>query len=231
MNLNTMTKCTELKVRQLKDFRSLDKASRTQMLKGSEAISIPKGAIIFEENQQLKKLYCIRKGACKFSTINHGGQEQILRFLGEGEVMGKRSLITNNGAKVSATALTNTLLCCIDKNEVVKNLKTNTVFCNDLMKAFVDDMNTNEYTRSIFYSCKSIKSRLASLLLYLGEKFGVNSEGKLLLRIRREDMAAVLGTSSEYIINLLKYFRTKKLIKIVKREIYIISKSELKKIN
>ncbi|WP_350284841.1 Crp/Fnr family transcriptional regulator [uncultured Croceitalea sp.] len=226
-----MMKCTELKARQLKDFKSLDENARVQLLQSSKAISIPKGSIVFKENQTLSKLYCIRQGACKFSILDNNGQEQILRFLGEGEVMGKRSLITNKGAKVSATALTDTILCCIDKREIIENLNTNTNFCNDLMAAFVDDMNTNEHTRSIFYSCKGIKSRLASLLLYLGEKFGMNAEGKLHLKVKREDMAAVLGTSPEYIINLLKNFKSKKLIKTVKREIYIMSKSGLEKIN
>ena len=40
-------------------------------------------------------------------------------------------------------------------------------------------------------------------------------------------MAVVLGTSPEYIINLLKNFKSLKLIDIKKRELYILSKSGL----
>ena len=226
-----MENCTEIKARQLKDFETLDRKAMVQLLAGTEMVSLPKGSLVFKENQQLNKLYCIRQGACKFSTVDKSGQEHILRFLGEGDIMGKRSIISNEGAKVSATTLTDTLLCCIDKTDVLEHVKSNPFFCNDLLNAFIEDVNINEHTRVVFCVHKGFKQRLASLLLYLAEKFGQAEDGRLLIKVKRDDMASVLGTSSEYVINLLNIFKSRGYIKILKREIYITSKTGLEKIN
>ena len=224
-----MGHCKELESKQLKDFKSLSEKAKLELLKTSESVRIPKGKPIFKENQPLHKLYCIKKGACKFSKMDAVGQEHILRFLGKGEIMGKRSILSNNGAKVSAVALTETELCCLDKQMVLKNLRENHKFCQDFLDALIEDANISDYTRIIFCVHKGIKQRLAQLLLYLKEKFGVDENGKLLIRIKREDMAAVLGTSSEYVINLLKRFKNFELINTVKREIYIVSDQGLRR--
>ena len=225
-----MANCIQIRSKQLKDFEALSKEAAKKLAQHSQSIKLPKGTIIFEEEQPLNKLYCIQKGACKFSKVDANGQEHILRFLGKGEVMGKRSILTNNGARVSAVALTDTELCCLEKDDIVENLNENPKFCQDFLDALVEDANINDHTRIIFCVHKGIKQRLAQLLLYLLAKYGMDKDGKLLLRLKREDMAAVLGTSQEYIINLLKSFRNFGLIDTVKSEIYIKSKEGLEKI-
>lgn len=225
-----MGNCIEIRSKQLKDFEALSREAKKRLAQHSQSLNLPKGTIIFEEEQPLKKLYCIQKGACKFSKIDTSGQEHILRFLGSGEVMGKRSILTDDGAKVSAVALTDTELCCLDKDDIIENLNKNPRFCQDFLDALVEDANINDHTRIIFCVNKGIKQRLAQLLLYLLDKYGMDEDGKLLLKLKREDMAAVLGTSQEYIINLLKSFRNFGLIDTVKSEIYIRSKEGLEKI-
>jgi len=225
-----MSQCIEIASKQLKDFSALSPEAKEELLKASESIKVPKGKVIFEENQPLHKLYCIKEGACKFSKIDHVGQEHILRFLGKGEVMGKRSILTHSGAKVNAVALTDTEICCVDKSTILKNLKANATFCQDFLDALVEDANINEHTRIIFCVHRGIKQRLAQLLLYISKKYGVEDDGKLSLRLKREDMAAVLGTSPEYVINLLKYFKEHGYINTVKSEIYILSEEGLGKI-
>lgn len=225
-----MEKCSQIRAKQLRDFKSLDNKALEKILASSESITLPKGSVVFTENQHLNKLYCIKEGACKFSTVDNAGQEHILRFLGQGDIMGKRAILSNRGAKVSATTLTETKLCCIDKDGILENLKSNTEFCNDLLNALIEDINTNEHTRIIFCSHKGIKQRLASLLLYLAEKYGQDETGKILLKIKREDMASVLGTSQEYIINLLAKFKDKDLLTVKRREIILLSKERLQEL-
>ncbi|MEM7485267.1 MAG: Crp/Fnr family transcriptional regulator [Bacteroidota bacterium] len=225
-----MERCTIIKAQQLRNFESLSKMALDRVLETSESLFVSKGAIIFKENQLLNKLYCIKEGACKFSTFDNLGREHILRFLGKGDIMGKRSIISNKGANVTATALTETVLCCFDKSEIQYNLKTNTDFCNDLLHAFIEDANAVDKTRTIYCANKGIKQRLAQLLLYLAEKFGQDPSGKLMIRLKREDMASVLGTSQEYIINLLTHFKNKGFLQVNRSEIVLNSKEELREL-
>ena len=82
-----MVNCTKIRNKQLKDFDSLSTKAKERLLLTSESVKLPKGSLIFEERQLLNKLFCIKKGACKFTKTDTSGQEHILRFLGEGEVI------------------------------------------------------------------------------------------------------------------------------------------------
>ncbi|MEX0360670.1 MAG: Crp/Fnr family transcriptional regulator [Allomuricauda sp.] len=223
-----MEKRMDICVDELRNLKSLSAKALERVMRTSESVFLPKGTTVFHENQQLKKLYCIKEGACKFSTIDKSGKEHILRFLGKGEIMGKRSLISNKGARVSATTLTDTELYCLDRNEISDNLRINTDFCNDLLQAMVQDINLNQNARIAFSAHKGIKERLINLLIYLAEKFGQQADGKLEMRLRREDMASVLGTSPEYIINLLTQFKRKGALSIDKGEIVLGNMEKLK---
>jgi len=222
-----MVSCENISARQLKDFNSLSLEDKLKLLRSSEHITLPKESVVFEENQSLTKLFCIKKGACKYIKTDNSGTEHVLRYLGEGEVMGKRSLVANEGSNVSAITLCSTELCCLDKNEIVRLMCETPQFCNDFYDALVEDLNINEQYRLLFGPNKSIKARLANLLIHLISKFGVTEDGKMRIRVKRDDMAATLGTSQEYIINLLKSFKNFGMIDIIKGEIYVISKQRL----
>jgi len=227
--LCSMEKCETIKAPQLDDFSALDGKMLNQLKKSSTSIFVAKGKTLFKENQLLNQLYCIKTGACKFTRVDSTGREHILRFLGEGELLGKRSIISNSGAKVSAKTLTDCTFCAIDKTVILKCLNENRLFCKQLLFALTEDLNQSEHERILFGTGKGIKQRLASLLLYLNDSFGKNDEGELTIQLKREDMAAVLGTSQEYIINLLREFKDLGVIGMNKRKIKIISKKGMKR--
>lgn len=224
-----MEKCETIKAPQLNDFKSLDSSMLQQLKDGSQFIFIPKGRMVFKEGQQLTKLYCLEDGACKFSKMDTAGHEHILKLLGKGELLGKRSLISHQGAKVSARTLKDSRFWAMDRGVIQKAINENPKFCKQLLFALTDDLNQSEHSRVLFSSSKGIRQRLASLLLYLNDKFGINTDGELALQLKREDMAAILGTSPEYIINILKEFKSQNLISTSKTRIKIISTAALEK--
>lgn len=191
---------------------------------------IHKGDIIFMEDEHLQKLFCIREGACKFSTIDDNGKEHITQLLGKGELMGRRSLISKKGAMVTATAITDGSLCCVNKEPILNSLQKNTNFCIDVLKGFVGDTEEDRLKLELFQNQRSIKKRLAGLLIYIKEKFGTQKNGCLNVSLKREDMANILGTSSEYIITLLSSFKKDSIITLNKGKINILSLERLQEI-
>lgn len=192
---------------------------------------VPKGHPIFEESEELDGLYVIHTGACKFFTLGHDDQEHIYRLLGTGEMMGKRSVITDQGAMVAATALTDTQLCFLPKKALQELLSQDVAFSNRFTALLVEDMNQDERLKPLFCAHRPIKARLAQLLLFIADKYGTDRDGKLDLPIKREDMAALLGTSPEYIIHLLSRFKSFGSIALSKRNIYILSKTKLQEVS
>lgn len=206
---------------QLNYTRSLSKKESDQVIKATSILFVKKGDTVFSENEKLQSLYCIQKGVCKFSKIDDKGRENITKLLGEGELMGRRSVISNKGSVVSAKAVTDIVLCQLEKKPFLESLNNNNAFCMDVLNGFIADIKTNEEALRIFYSNKSIKSRLAGLLCYLKDKFGTEKGGSLIAKLKREDMAGIIGTTSEYVIRLLQYFKQEGYIKTEGRAIHV----------
>ncbi|WP_298553804.1 Crp/Fnr family transcriptional regulator [uncultured Algibacter sp.] len=215
--------------KQFNFFKSLSSNELALIEKTTSFLKIVKGDIVFLENELLQKLYCIKEGACKFSLIDDSGKEHITKLLGKGDLMGRRSIITNKGALVTATAIKDTTLCLLDKTPIIKSLRENNAFCQDILKGFIGDMEDETEKIAYFQNHATVKVRLAGLLMYLNDKFGTEKEGWINVSLKRRDIAGILGTTSEYIISLLASFKGKNLLSLKRDKIKIISEKELRK--
>lgn len=225
-----MTSCDFQIAKQFNFLKSMTEAERVELRRTSSPRHLQKGEVLFMEAEQLQKLFCIREGACKFSKIDEKGKEQITRLLGVGELMGRRSLISKKGAMVTATAITETTVCSVDRRPVLRCLKKNTNFCIDVIKGFVEDTEDEVKRKGLFENYQSITKRLAGLLIYLDEKFGTQKDGSLKLFLKRDDMANLLGTSSEYVISILSKFKASGLIDLERGKIRLLNRKKLQKI-
>lgn len=224
-----MTSCDFQIAKQFNFLKSMTDVERAELKKTSSPRYLQKGEVLFMETEQLQKLFCIREGACKFSKIDERGKEHITRLLGKGEIMGRRSLISKKGAMVTATAITDTTICSVDRLPVLQCLKKNTGFCMDVIKGFVEDTEEEAKRKGLFDNHQSITKRLAGLLIYLDEKFGTEEDGSLKLFLKREDMANLIGTSSEYVISILSKFKTRGLLELERGKIRLLDKKGLQK--
>lgn len=214
--------------KQFNFFKNMTFKEKETLQNNSSSLEILKGDVVFFEDELLEKLFCIQEGACKFSLIGKSGKEHITKLLGKGDLMGRRSIITNKGALVTATAITNTTLCLINKETVLQSIHNNITFCQDVVKGFIAGMDEEAEKITYFQNHKSIKIRLAGLLLYLHDKFGIEKNGWINISLKRRDMANILGTTTEYIISLLSSFNKKQYLKVNREKIKIVSNKQLR---
>lgn len=218
-----MVKCDLHIGKQFNFLKSMTTSEKQALRKNSATLYIKKGEVIFFEDEQLQTLYCITEGICKFSLIDDKGKEHITNLLGKGELMGRRSIITKKGALVTATAITDVSLCLLDKDTILNSIAKNNAFCQDVLKGFIGDVETETEKIAYFQNHRTVKLRLAGLLLYLSKKFGVEKQGWLRAPLRRQDIANILGTTSEYVISLLASFKEKKYLSLNREKIKINS--------
>lgn len=102
-------------------------------------------------------------------------------------------------------------------------MDSNNKFSKDVVNGFVKEMADDIEKIQYFQNYKSVKIRLAGLLLYLTKKYGVDNEGWIKVSLKRQDFANILGTTSEYIIALLSKFKHKKYLKVEREKIKILS--------
>ena len=163
------------------------------------------------------------------SKLSPNGKDQIIKLVKAGELIGQRSMISDEPANLSAVALEDMEVCFIPKSEVINMFDNNNQFSMNMMKTICGDLKeASEHMISI--SQKTVKERLAETLVYLAETFGKNEDGSLRIQLSREELAGMIGTATESCIRLLSDFNKIGLIGLIGKKIVIKDLNKLKRI-
>jgi CRP-like cAMP-binding protein len=224
-----MGKCDQCIVREFSSLKALNKDELIKLAECKTSYIIKKGNPIFEEGDIVNGIYCVTTGACKLSKLSPNGKDQIIKLVKAGELLGQRSMISDEPANLSAVALEDMEVCFIPKSEVMNMFDNNNQFSMNMMKTICGDLkDASEHMISI--SQKTVKERLAETLVYLEETFGKNEDGSLHIQLSREELAGMIGTATESCIRLLSDFNKNGLIGLIGKKIIIKDLSKLKRI-
>lgn len=224
-----MPKCENCIVRELNSFNVLSDKELTEISNNKTIFSFKKGEVIFEEGTHLNGVFCLRNGKCKVTKLSPNGNEQIVRFIQKGELIGHRSVISETTAHLTVTALEDMEACFIPKDKIYDNFKNNSEFSLDITKSLCTDLD-NANLSIANMAQKNVKERLADSLLFFQKTFGVDKDGFLNINLSREEIANSIGTATESSIRLLSQFKKDKLIEIKGKKIKIINKTKLQHI-
>lgn len=224
-----MSKCEQCIIRQ---FNSLKHLSREELVKISNCKTskvIKKGAALFEEGEHINGVFCIKDGVCKVSKMSENGRNQIISLVTKGDLLGERSLISDEVANLKAIALNDMEVCFIPKEEILKDLSKNPNFSMSVLKDMANSLKQADNV-IVDMAQKTVKQRLAETLLNLDIKFGTNEHGAIDVHLSREDIANIIGTATESAIRLLSDLKKKNIIAFKGKDIVIIDKNALETI-
>ncbi|MCA0347874.1 MAG: Crp/Fnr family transcriptional regulator [Bacteroidetes bacterium] len=225
-----MSKCEQCIVRQFSSLKALNKEELVKMAHCKTSFIIKKGESIFEEGEVTNGIYCIKEGVCKLSKLSANGKDHIVKLMKPGELLGQRSMISEEPANLSAVALEDMEVCFIPKSEILGFFNTNNEFSMNVMKSICGDLKDAD-DHMVSMAQKSVKQRLAETLLYLEETFGKNEDNTLHIQLSREELAGMIGTATESCIRLLSEFNKLGIIELVGKKILLKDKLKLKRLS
>lgn len=225
-----MGKCEQCIVRQFSSLKALTKEELLRMADCKTSYIIKKGEPIFEEGEITNGVYCIKEGVCKMTKLSANGKDQIVKLVKPGELLGQRSMISDEPANLGAVALEDMEVCFVPKSEILQFFNQNNQFSMNMMKTICGDLKDAD-DHMVSMAQKSVKERLAETLLYLEETFGNNEDGSLRIQLSREELAGMIGTATESCIRLLSEFNKNGWVDLTGKKITIRNKSQLKKMS
>jgi CRP-like cAMP-binding protein len=95
------------------------------------------------------------------------------------------------------------------------------IVCRELREA-------NDYITDI--AQKTVRERLAEVLLLLKENFELDNQNTLQISLTREELANMVGTATESVIRLLSEFKQDKLIELQGRKIKYLDIANLQRV-
>lgn len=188
-----------------------------------------KGQTLFVQGNHPFGLYCISSGNIKVTKIGADGKESIVRIATAGDVLGHRSLFTDQYYMATATALEDTKVCFLDKKFIMKVINDQPTVSMNIIEKLSADMGAAENKLSSLHQ-KNVRERLAELLLLLKESHGEKLEDgrtKIVIKLTREEMATMIGTANETLIRFISEFKEAGLIEQEGKIIIIKNEEEL----
>ena len=225
-----MGKCEQCIVRQFSSLKALNKDELIRMAECKTSYTIKKGEPIFEEGEVTNGIYCIKDGVCKLSKLSDNGKDQIVKLVKPGELLGQRSMISDEPANLSAVALEDMEVCFIPRSEVMQFFTQNNQFSMNVMRTICDDLKGAD-DHMVNMAQKTVRQRLAETLIYLEDTFGKNEDGTLHIQLSREELAGMIGTATESCIRLLSELNKSDYIELIGKKIKIVDKNKLKRLS
>jgi CRP-like cAMP-binding protein len=224
-----MSKCEQCIVREFSSLKALNKDELIKIAECKTSKTIKKGETIFAEGENVNGIFCVKDGICKMTKLSPNGKDQIVKLVTKGELLGQRSMISDEPANLSAVALEDMQVCFIPKTEILGFFDKNNQFSMNVMKTICGDLKLAD-DHMVNMAQKSVKERLAETLIYLHETFGTNTDKTLKVQLSRDELASMIGTATESCIRLLSDFNKLGLIELVGKKIVLKDINKLKKI-
>lgn len=189
-----------------------------------------KGSTIFHEGNRIHYFYCIYSGIVKMYKTGIEGKDQIVAFAKAGDIIGYRSILSKEAACTTAKAIEDVTVCAIPAENLFSLVENNSKFSMDLMQLACKELGeANQFLTDV--AQKSVRERLAEVLVKLKEIFSVEGDGFLRVSLTREELASLVGTATESVIRLLSEFKADKYIELNGRKIKILNEERLRKLS
>ncbi len=189
-----------------------------------------KGDILYREGSRITGCYCIQKGVLKIYKTGVDEKSQIIAFARPGDITGYRSVLSNEVACTTVEALEDSEICFIPSEIIFTLIKKNADFALSLIQLTCKELNqANIYIKDI--AQKTVRERLAEILLMLSDTFNVDAEGFITINLTREDLSSIVGTATESVIRILSEFKSEGLIELKGKKIKILNLKKLKLIS
>jgi len=189
---------------------------------------LPKGAVLFQEDEPGQNVAVICDGQVKLSCTSREGKTLILKIAVPGDLLGLGAVISGSRYEATAETLEPTLIKNIRKDEFLAFLERHGQASMHAAKSL-----SEEY-KSVFFDARRLAlsptaaGRLASVLLDWGRTACCGQpEMRFTMALTHEDLANLAGTSRETVTRTLGKFQRDKLIRIHGSSLTILDPDKL----
>ncbi len=212
-------------------FSNLDEVSLKSISETLVEKGFKKNDYIFYENEEANAFGIVLSGRVKIVKHSIGGKEVIIRIILEKQIFGEVAMFDNLPYPASAIAMEDSRILIFEKSIFLSAIKKEPSIAWQII------MDLSKKLRDASQALKDVAServerRIASLLLRLGEYYGIQKGQVIELKfpITRQEIADMCGTTVETAIRVMSRFTKDKIIETEKGTIRIIVPADLQKI-
>lgn len=187
-----------------------------------------KGDYIYQFGDRVHLVYLILSGVVKCFTMDENGKELITALRRENSFLGLERLLENGTYHETTTALEESELVAISKQDFLDILNQNQQLTIELINLLADDLSSvKEQLLQMAYG--SVRRKTAQTILQFATILNQNTSQQI--KISRHDLASVAGIATESLIRTLSQFKKEGWIEIEGRNIRILDLAALEQLD
>ncbi|HET7271218.1 MAG TPA: Crp/Fnr family transcriptional regulator [Rubrobacter sp.] len=179
---------------------------------------------IFTPGDPDDQLYFLLSGTVRLYKIYGEYKEATTALLRDGGVFGKLNLVEGRWQDVFAEALTEARVASIQKASIERVIKSDPGFALKLFSSFSERLRqSDEVIESLLH--REVSTRLATLLINLGERFGENNGAGVVIDVRltHQDLANMIASTREAVSKVMSELQREGVIESRNRRIVILN--------
>jgi CRP/FNR family transcriptional regulator, cyclic AMP receptor protein len=161
---------------------------------------------IYSQGDPAKGVKYIQTGSVKLSVVNEVGKEAVVAMLGPCDFFGEGCLAGQAVSMATATAIVPTSILFIEKNEMMRALRTEHAF-SDLFISHMLVRNIRIEEDLIDQLFNSSEKRLARTLLLLARYGKEDQPHGVVPKVSQETLAEMIGTTRSRVNFFMNKFR------------------------
>ncbi|MCB0517779.1 MAG: Crp/Fnr family transcriptional regulator [Saprospiraceae bacterium] len=184
---------------------------------------------LFLEEDPCRDILLIDRGKVKVGHYDRNGNEQIIAFLGKGEILGQMALLGDTFHRTFAEVMeNNTQVCKMSVDKARELTRDNVPFALEMNRRIGDQIKKLERRIEILLF-KNIKTRMLELLKDLGNEHGRPRDGGIWVShsLTQQDIADLIGTSRKTASLTLNELENEGLIEFDRKHIFITDPKKL----
>jgi CRP/FNR family transcriptional regulator, cyclic AMP receptor protein len=162
--------------------------------------------VIFTQGDLCESVLYIQKGGVKLSVLSKTGREAVVAMLGPGDFFGEGCLAGQPVRMGSATAITDSIILLVDKDQMVRLLHKQHAL-SDRFIAHMLARNIRTEEDLIDHLFNSSEKRLARTLLLLARYGKQDTPVRAVPKISQETLAEMVGTTRSRVNFFMKKFQ------------------------
>lgn len=176
-------------------FQGLSREEQCDVASFAHTMRFTKGETVYAPGQPVSRLLVMHTGQLKISHFTAGGQEQLLRTVVDGDVVGERAFLTGHYPEDLAVALTDSTMCVFEHADLSALLREYPDISQRMLRTLSDRLSSVERLLAAVTS-SSVSARVAAYLLDLPGRV-VDGTVSVRLPLSKRETSAYLGTTPE----------------------------------
>ncbi|WP_456400008.1 Crp/Fnr family transcriptional regulator [Mesoaciditoga sp.] len=215
-------------LRRVEYWENFSEYSLGEISKISKVEFYEKKSIIFTEIEKGERIYIVKKGKVKILKMSPSGREFIIKIMERGEVFAESLLFEDGNYPATAETMEDTFLIVIPKRELEKLIALDNKVAVDFVKTMAHRLSFLSKKMENLTMDNSIGKVVFLILDFLRRKSNGKNENRVILNVKRKELANMINISRENFERILTYLSKLGLIDVKKNEVVVKDLESLK---